>query len=90
VSAGGNAFRDPYGVSVAPNITPHGEVGLGAWSDAEIKRAITVGMSRDGRRLLPPMGYPYYAWMSAADLGALLGALAKSVAKFVGGRMKGR
>ena len=47
----------PWGVSVARNITSHKEKGIGAWTDAEIKRAITQGMRRDGTPLKPPMGY---------------------------------
>ena len=39
------------------NITSHTEKGIGAWSDAEIKRAITQGMRKDGSQLKPPMGF---------------------------------
>ena len=35
--------------------------GIGAWTDAEIKRAITTGVSRDGNKLKPPMGFHYYS-----------------------------
>src|ERR1700723_3154494 len=48
--------------SVAANITS----GIGAWSDAEIGRAVTHGMSRDGRPLKPPMAYTYYAALREA------------------------
>ncbi len=61
--------------AVAPNITPDPETGIGAWSDAEIVRAITQGASRDGRPLLPPMGFSYYAGMTAEDLDALVAYL---------------
>jgi mono/diheme cytochrome c family protein len=70
--AGGLAFNGPWGVSVARNITP---TNLGAWSDAEIKRAITQGISRDGTRLLPPMGYHFYKNMTEADLNAVIAYL---------------
>ena len=33
------------------NITPDSATGIGAWSDAEIARAIRAGVSRDGRAL---------------------------------------
>jgi mono/diheme cytochrome c family protein len=72
---GGQEFPGPWGVSKSPNITAHKKAGIGAWSDAEIKRAITQGVSRDGRKMLPPMGYPYYAGMKAADLDALVAYL---------------
>jgi mono/diheme cytochrome c family protein len=40
------------GISIfAPNLTPDVATGLGAWSDAEIKRTIRTGIARDGRRL---------------------------------------
>ena len=41
----------PWGKSVSRNITSHKEKGIGAWSDAEIKRAITEGRAaRTARR----------------------------------------
>jgi mono/diheme cytochrome c family protein len=70
--AGGIAFHGPWGVSLAPNITP---AGLGAWSDAEIKTAITQGQRPDGSRLLPPMPFDYYRNISESDLDALVGYL---------------
>jgi mono/diheme cytochrome c family protein len=59
----------------AANITSHPKSGLGNWSDAEIKRAITQGISRDGRKLQPPMGFAYYARMTEADLSAIVAYL---------------
>ena len=41
LGAGGNTFHGPWGVSVARNLTPDKTDGIGAWTDAEIKRAIT-------------------------------------------------
>jgi mono/diheme cytochrome c family protein len=61
--------------AVARNITSHRAAGIGAWSDAEIKRAITQGVSRDGRKLQQPMGYSYYARMTETDLDALVAYL---------------
>lgn len=61
--------------SVARNITSHRTAGIGAWSDAEIKRAITQGISRNGRKLGRPMGYEYYAKMTEADLDAIVAYL---------------
>jgi mono/diheme cytochrome c family protein len=58
--------------SVARNITSHPEAGLGRWTDQEIKRAITQGISRDGRALQPPMGFHWYAGLSAQDLDAIV------------------
>src|ERR1700730_4973471 len=41
--------------SIAANITSHPTAGIGAWTDQEIRRAITEGIARDGRGLKPPM-----------------------------------
>jgi mono/diheme cytochrome c family protein len=58
--------------AVAPNVTSHRVAGLGEWSDPEIKRAITQGISRDGRRLAPPMGFHWYSGLSARDVDAIV------------------
>jgi mono/diheme cytochrome c family protein len=75
LGAGGVPFLGPWGGSVSANITSDPEHGIGAWSDAEIKRAITQGIGVDGARLLPPMGYAYYATLVEADLDALVAYL---------------
>jgi Cytochrome c len=58
--------------SVAPNITSHQEKGIGAWTDAEIKRAITQAVRRDGTPLKRPMAYEFYARMTDADLNHIV------------------
>lgn len=58
--------------STSPNVTSHATAGLGGWTDAEIARAITGGVSRDGRALGPPMGYHWYAGLNAEDVAALV------------------
>jgi mono/diheme cytochrome c family protein len=72
---GGFKFHGPWGTSVSRNITPHPKDGLGEWSDEEIKRAITTGVSRDGTRLMPPMGFHYYKNIGEEDLDALVAYL---------------
>ena len=69
---GGFEFPGPWGVSVSRNITSSKSKGLGDWSDAEIKRAITQGIDKDGSHLKPPMGFGYYAHMTDADLDAVI------------------
>lgn len=73
--AGGAEFEGPWGVSVAANITSSATAGIGAWSDAEIRRAIAEGIGRDGRKLKPPMAYRAYAGMTATDLDAVVAYL---------------
>jgi mono/diheme cytochrome c family protein len=72
---GGRDFPGPWGKSTSRNITSHKEKGIGAWTDAEIKAAITQGKRRDGSPLKPPMGYAYYAKMTDADLDAIVAYL---------------
>jgi len=72
---GGFEFKGPWGVSVSRNITSSKTKGLGAWTDAEIKRAITTGVSRDGSKLKPPMGFEFYAKMTPEDLNDLVAYL---------------
>ncbi len=72
--AGGRIFRGGYGESTAANISGHKTKGLGAWSDADIRRALTDGVSRDGRKLKPPMldYVGYYKTWTDADMTALI------------------
>jgi mono/diheme cytochrome c family protein len=72
---GGREFPGPWGVSISRNITSSKTKGLGTWTDAEIKRAITQGVSHDGSALKPPMGYDYYAHVTDGDLDAVVAYL---------------
>jgi mono/diheme cytochrome c family protein len=56
----------------APNLTPDVETGLGAWSDAEIARAIREGVDRDGRALAIMPSFNYHV-ISDADIAAIIG-----------------
>jgi mono/diheme cytochrome c family protein len=72
---GGREFPGPWGTSVSRNITSSKEKGIGTWSDAEIKQAITKGVRKDGTHLKPPMGFEFYANMTDADLDAVVAYL---------------
>ncbi len=72
--AGGMEFRGPWGVSVARNITPHAN-GIGSWTDEQIIRAVTQGVSANGRQLMPPMAYSAYRGMTRQDLADLVAYL---------------
>jgi mono/diheme cytochrome c family protein len=78
---GGREFHGPWGVSISRNITASKSKGIGDWSDAEIKRAIIEGVRKDGSKLKPPMGYPYYAKMTDGDLDAMVAYLRTLPAK---------
>jgi mono/diheme cytochrome c family protein len=73
--AGGLEFQGPWGISVSRNITGSKIKGIGGWTDDEIKRAITQGVSKDGSMLKPPMSFRYYANVSTADLDAIVAYL---------------
>jgi len=72
---GGREFPGPWGISKSRNITSHKTAGIGDWTDAEIKTAITQGKRKDGTPLKGPMGYQYYAKMTDADLDAVIAYL---------------
>jgi len=76
--AGGPPIHGPWGQAVPRNITP---AALSGWTDAQIVRAVTQGISADGHRLGPPMGFSYYARMSQAELRDLLAYLRSLPAK---------
>jgi mono/diheme cytochrome c family protein len=78
---GGREFPGPWGKSVSRNITSSKTNGLGDWTDAEIKRAITHGVRKDGTKLKPPMGFPYYAKMTDGDVDAVVAYLRTLPAK---------
>ena len=78
---GGRAFParegSPAGTpaSIAANITSDPAAGIGGWTDAEIRRAITHGIGRDGRALKAPMAYGAYAGLNNADLADVIAYL---------------
>jgi len=70
---GGYVFKSPKGSARTSNISSHKTAGIGAWTDAEIKRALTHGVARDGRRFAPQMQREFYfAKMTDQDLDAIV------------------
>jgi len=57
------------GAVYAKNITP---AAIGSWSDGELQRAVTTGVSKDGTPLFPLMPYPHFGAMAADDMHAVL------------------
>jgi mono/diheme cytochrome c family protein len=69
---GGERFDERYGFPgtfYAANITP---ASLGAWSDGEILRAITSGVTRTGEAMFPVMPYPGFRTLSEEDAEAIV------------------
>ena len=77
------------GTFYSPNITPY---SLSGWSDGELFRAITSGVTRDNQPIFPVMPCAYYGRMATEDiysivaylrtLPAIAGKPPKSVANF--------
>lgn len=69
---GGEPFNEDMGFPgdfYSKNITPY---NLNDWTDGEIFRAMTVGVSKDGEPLFPVMPYQNYAQMDREDLYAVI------------------
>ncbi|HEY3494845.1 MAG TPA: hypothetical protein VGK73_09175 [Polyangiaceae bacterium] len=72
---GGEHFTREMGLPgdfFSRNITPG---GVGGWTDGELARAITSGVTRDGRAMFPIMPYPYYRHLCDRDLQAIIAYL---------------
>jgi mono/diheme cytochrome c family protein len=76
MGAGGFGIHlGPDAIAMTPNITPDPETGIGGWTDAEIKTAITTGTRPGGGKLSPPMPYANFANMTDDDLDAVVAYL---------------
>ncbi|MCA0334955.1 MAG: cytochrome C [Bacteroidetes bacterium] len=72
---GGEIFDQGMGLPgryVSPNITPF---HLKDWTDGEIFRAITTGVSKDGHALFPIMPYKAYREADSMDIVAVIAYL---------------
>ena len=69
---GGQAFDHNLigipGVVYAKNITSDTATGIGNWTDAEVIRAVTQGISRNGDSLFPLMPYTHFSQLAKQDL----------------------
>lgn len=75
---GGDFFDnklDVPGIIYARNITSDTVNGIGKWTDDEIARAITRGISKNGDTLFPLMPYPHYNGMSKEDVYSIIAYL---------------
>jgi mono/diheme cytochrome c family protein len=57
------------GTFYSKNITPY---GLGSWTDGEIFRAITSGVTKNGKPLFPLMPYHSYGRMDKEDIYSII------------------
>lgn len=72
---GGLLFDQKFhlpGTIYSRNITPDDETGIGTWTDDEILRAMTQGISKNGDTLFPIMPYANYNHMAKEDLLSII------------------
>jgi hypothetical protein len=77
-TGGMTAFAGPWGVSFAANLTPDKETGLGNWTEAMFVSAIRSGKHagvENGRPILPPMPWNWFATLNDGDLKAMFAYL---------------
>jgi mono/diheme cytochrome c family protein len=74
--AGSRNYDFPYGgktVEVyAENLTSHATEGLGMWSDADVRSALTIGIDDEKVAMWPIMPYPEYALLKKDDVDSIL------------------
>jgi mono/diheme cytochrome c family protein len=76
LGAGGFPFPVKPGVFVrSMNITPDKETGIGTWTDAQIRRAITRGVDKNGKQLVPIMPYGHFTHMTREDVDDVIAYL---------------
>lgn len=69
---GGDRFDQTIGVPgvfYARNITP---AGISRYTDGELFRLITSGVTKEGRAMFPLMPYPYYGRMDKEDIYSII------------------
>jgi mono/diheme cytochrome c family protein len=72
LGAGGEVFNEEMGLPgtfISPNITPY---ALSDWTDGEIYRAITSGVSKDGRALFDIMPHPNFGQCATEDIYSVI------------------
>ena len=66
-------MKGHWGSVIVPNISSHPVKGVGAWTDAQLKRALTEGIGRDGRKFKLPMArQAFFSRMTQQDLDAIV------------------
>ena len=72
---GGERFDQSIGfpgVYYSRNITPK---GISRYTDGELYRVITTGVTKEGRPMFPVMPYPYYSKMDPDDIMSIIAYL---------------
>lgn len=72
---GGEEFNQKFGFPgqfFAKNITP---AGIGNWTDGEVLRAVTCGVTKDGNAIFPVMPHAAYGRMDKEDVLSIIAYL---------------
>ena len=75
VLAGGQAFDSDFGTFYAPNISSDPTAGIGGWTLPQFARAVTAGVSPEGRHYYPAFPYAAYQHMTESDVADLFAYL---------------
>lgn len=65
------AWRGPWGMTLARNLTPDKETGIGSWTLADFKKTLRTGVNPKGEVLLPPMPIPNMQNLPDSDIDAI-------------------
>ncbi len=65
------AWRGPWGLTLAANLTPDKETGIGSWTLADFKKTLRTGVNPKGEALRPPMPVGNLQNLPDADLEAI-------------------
>ncbi len=65
---GAQSFSSPFGVFMAPNISPDPTYGIGDWSALDLANAMKLGTSPDGTHYYPAFPYTSYSRTTPQDV----------------------
>lgn len=71
VLAGGQRFPSPFGIFIAPNISPDPQNGIGGWSALDLANAMLRGVSPEGTHYYPVFPYASYRRAELQDIADL-------------------
>jgi len=71
VLSGGRKFDSPFGVFLAPNISPDPDHGIGGWSSLDFANAMITGVSPNGAHYFPAFPFSSYNKAKLGDVVSL-------------------
>src|SRR5215475_3472642 len=75
LSGGFQTFDEPWFTVKGANVTPDKDTGIGNWSDAELRKALTEGVRPNGIQLAAVMPYAFLKVMTPRDTDAMIAYL---------------